>query len=130
MATNYQYTDSHAESEGRKVGRKILVLRAVLRPSALRHNKRSTQKTTEGRLRRNRRTTFASLTSVRHNGPCVAAKPPLIKNILLSPYAQGGSVQMRGVLPIGAFWGSTTENCDFLPSTNDILGSFGTRQGR
>ena len=81
MATNYQYTDSHAKSEGRKVGRKILVLRAVLRPSALRHNKRSTQKTTEGRLRRNRRTTFASLTSVRHNGPCVAAKPPLISVI-------------------------------------------------
>lgn len=77
MATNYQYTDSHAKSEGRKVGRKILVLRRLLRPSALRHNKRSTQKTTEGRLRRNRRTTFASLASVRHNGPCVAAKPPL-----------------------------------------------------
>ena len=33
--------------------------------------------------------------------------------MLLHPYAQGTSVQMRGVLPIGAFWGSKTENCNF-----------------
>ena len=66
FSQNSRYTDSHAKSEGRKVRRKILVLRAVLRPSALRHNKRSTQKRTEGRLRRNRRTkAFACVTKDR-----------------------------------------------------------------
>ena len=65
--------DSYAKSQGCKVACKLLVVRAVLRHAALRHNKQSTQKRTEGRLCRNRQTkAFA----------CVTKDHALLLNIL------------------------------------------------